>query len=134
MHKMALSLIVGLAGAVTSVAETQSSAELQRAWAAAERARTTAKGQAYQDAFNGSLRNVMLAGMKDCIPINALGVRKVPGFKCVLIVGRTGKLKWIIRDSRDPIAQCFYAKLIKVTFPPPPADSWPMTFGVNLPR
>lgn len=126
--------IAAWASAATSSAETQGSAELQRAWAAAEQARTTAKGKAYQDAFNGALREVMLSGMKDCIPMTAPAFRKTGGFRCVLIVGRTGKLKWVIRDSRDPMAQCFYAKLIKVTFPPPPADNWPMTFGIDLPR
>jgi hypothetical protein len=76
----------------------------------------------------------MLSGIKDCLPINAPGVRKPPGFQCVLIIGSTGKPKWIIRDSRDPMAQCFYAKLVKVTYPPPPGDNWPVTFGINMPR
>ena len=123
-----------LASALTFGAGPEQSAELQKAIAAAERARETPKGQEYQDAFNGSLRDVMLSGLRDCLPINAPGVRKPPGFQCVLIIGKTGKPKWIIRDSRDPMAQCFYAKLVKLTYPPPPADNWPVIFGINMPR
>lgn len=104
--------------------------------AAAERARATPKGQDYQNTFNASasIRDVMINGIKECLPINAPGVRKQPGFQCVLIIGKTGKPKWIIRDSREPMAQCFYAKLVKGTYPPPPADNWPVIFGINIPR
>jgi hypothetical protein len=131
--RIVVSMIVIFASSLTSGAGTPS-AELQRAVAAAERARATPKGQEYQDAFNSALRDVMLSGIRDCVPINAPGVRKPPSFHCVLIVGRTGKPKWIIRDSRDPMAQCFYGKLVKMTFPQPPADNWPVTFGINMPR
>ena len=130
----ALTLLLILATGITLAAEPQGSAELQKAVAAAERARATPKGQAYQDVFNASLREVMISGIKDCVPINAPGVRKSPGFQCVLIIGTTGKPKWIIRDSRDPMAQCFYAKLVKGTYPAPPADNWPVIFGINMPR
>ena len=125
-----------LACAVMLRAAPQSSAELQKAMAAAERARATPKGQEYQNTFNASasIREVMINGIKECLPINAPGVRKPPGFQCVLIIGKTGKPKWIIRDSRDPMAQCFYAKLVKGTYPAPPADNWPVMFGINLPR
>ena len=132
--RLAVGLVVILAGAVTFAAGPQVSAELQKAIAAAERARATPKGQEYQDAFNASLRDVMISGIRDCLPINAPGVRKPPGFECVLIMGKTGKPKWIIRDSRDPMAQCFYAKLVKGTYPTPPADNWPVMFGINMPR
>jgi hypothetical protein len=129
----AVTLIAILTGALTLRAGPQTSAELQKAVAAAERARATPKGQEYQNTFNASLRDVMISGMKDCLPINAPGVRKSPGFQCVLIIGKTGKPKWIIRDSKDPMAQCFYAKLVQGTYPPPPADNWPVIFGINMP-
>jgi hypothetical protein len=132
--RAAVTLIAILATALTLRAGPQSSAELQKAIAAAERARATPKGQEYQNTFNASLRDVMISGLKDCLPINAPGVRKPPGFQCVLIIGKTGKPKWIIRDSRDPMAQCFYAKLVKGTYPLPPADNWPVIFGINMPR
>jgi hypothetical protein len=51
-----------------------------------------------------------------------------------LIIGKTGKPKWIIRDFRDPMAQCFYAKLVKLTYPAPPTDNWPVIFGIDMPR
>jgi hypothetical protein len=132
--RVAVTFIAILASALTFGASQQASTELQKAIAAAERARATPKGHEYQDAFNRSLRDVMLSGLRDCLPINAPGVRKPPGFQCVLIIGKTGKPKWIIRDSRDPMAQCFYAKLVKLTYPPPPADNWPVIFGINMPR
>jgi hypothetical protein len=129
-----LILILICAGALR--AGPQPSAELQKAMAAAERARATPKGQEYQNTFNASasLRDIMMSGIKECLPINAPGVRKAPGFQCVLIIGKTGKPKWIIRDLRDAMAQCFYAKLVKSTYPPPPADNWPVMFGINMPR
>jgi hypothetical protein len=131
-----LMIVAILACALTLRAGPQPSAELQKAIAAAERARATPKGQEYQNTFNASasLRDVMMSGIKECLPINAPGVAKSPGFQCVLIIGKTGKPKWIIRDSRDPMAQCFYSKLVTRTFPPPPADNWPVTFGINMPR
>jgi hypothetical protein len=109
--------------------------EGQKAMAAAERARATLKGREYQNTFNASasLRDIMMNGIKECLPINAPGVRKAPGFQCVLIIGKTGKPKWIIRDSQDAMAQCFYAKLVKSTYPPPPADNWRVLFGINMP-
>src|SRR5919106_1434158 len=117
--RAAVTFIAILASTLAFGAGQRPSTELQKAIAAAERARATPKGQEYQDAFNGSLRDVMLSGLRDCLPINAPGVRKPTGFQCVLIIGKTGKPKWIIRDSRDPMAQCFYVKLVKLTYPPP---------------
>jgi hypothetical protein len=102
--------------------------------AAAERARATPKGQEYQSAFINATKDMMFSGIRDCVPINAPGVRKAPGFQCVLIIAKTGKPKWIIRDSRDPMAQCFYAKLVKLVYPAPPADNWPVMFGINMAR
>lgn len=134
ISRAAVTLIAILASVLTLGAGSQPSAEMQKAIAAAERARATPKGQEYHGIFNGSLRDVMLSGIRDCLTINAPGVRKPPSFQCVLIIGKTGKPKWIIRDSHDPMAQCFYAKLVKVTYPPPPADNWPVMFGINMPR
>ena len=132
--RIAVSLLIFLTGTVAVSAGPQPSAELQKAMAAAERARATPKGEAYQNAFNGVIADMMFSALKDCVPISAPGVRQSPGFQCVLIIGKTGKPKWIIRDSRDPMAQCFYAQLIKRTYPTPPADNWPVTFGINMPR
>src|SRR5688572_4950084 len=137
MHRtpqLAVSFLVLLASTVAFAAGPQPSAELQKAIAAAERARSTPRGGQYQNAFNGATSELMLSAIKDCLPINAPAVRKPPGFQCVLVLGKTGKPKWIIRDSRDPMAQCFYAKLVKLTYPPPPADNWPVIFGINMPR
>src|ERR1700720_991636 len=103
--RAAVTLIAILASAVTLRAGPQPSVELQKATAAAERARATPKGLEYQNTFNASLRDVMISGIKDCLTINAPGVRKPPGFQCVLIIGKSGKPKWIIRDSRDPMPQ-----------------------------
>ena len=132
--RAAVTFIAILDSALAFGAPQQTSAELQKALVAAERARATPKGEAYQEAFNGSLREMMMAGLRDCLPINAPGVRKPPGFRCVLIIGKTGKPRWIIRGSRDAMAQCFYAKLVTLTYPPPPADNWPVMFGINMPR
>ncbi len=129
-----VTLLVLLASTVALAAAPQASAELQKAIAAAERARRTPRGEDYQNAFNGATRDMMFDAIKDCLPIKAPGVRKPPGFQCVLIIGKTGKPKWIIRDSRDPMPQCFYAKLVKLTYPPPPADNWPVVFGINMLR
>ena len=132
--RRAAGLILVFVSALALAARAQPSAELQKAIAAAERARGTAQGGAYQNAFNGAIRDLMFSGLKDCVPINAPGVRKPPSFQCVVIIGKTGKPKWIIRDSRDPMAQCFYAELVKLVYPPPPADNWPVMFGINMPR
>lgn len=131
-----ITVIAIFACALTLRAGPQPSTELQKAMAAAERARATPKGQEYQNTFNASapIRDIMMSGIKECLPINAPGVRKPPGFQCVLILGKTGKPKWIIRDSRDPMAQCFYAKLVSHTYPPPPADNWAVMFGINMSR
>ena len=136
MHRTPLAAVglIALASALTFAAAPQPSAELQKAIAAAERARSTPKGEEYQNAFNGAIRDMMPSGLRDCVPISAPGVHKPPGFQCVVIIGKTGKPKWIIRDSRDPMAQCFYAKLVKLAYPPPPADNWPVMFGINMPR
>ena len=128
---MAVGTLVLLATALLSGAG-QASGEFQRAVAAAERARATPKGQEYQSAFIDATKDMMFSGVRDCLPINAPGVRKTPGFQCVLIIAKTGKPKWIIRDSRDPMAQCFYAKLVKLVYPTPPADNWPVVFGINM--
>jgi hypothetical protein len=121
-----------LLSSLAFAAAPEPSAELQKALAAAAKARGTPQGEDYQNAFNGATRDMMFSALKDCLPISAPGVRKPAGFQCVLIIGKTGKPKWIIRDSRDPMAQCFYAKLIKLTYPPPPADNWPVVFGINM--
>jgi hypothetical protein len=136
MPRTVLTLAGMLACVLTLRAGPQPSAELQKAMAAADRARATPKGQEYQNTFNASasLRDVMMSGVKECLPINAPGVRKPSGFQCVLILGKSGKPKWIIRDSRDAMAQCFYAKLVTRTYPIPPADNWPVIFGINMPR
>jgi hypothetical protein len=112
----------------------KSSAELDRAVAAAAKARATPKGEAYSQAANLTLRDVIGSALKDCLPINAPGVRMPPGFQAVLIIGNTGKLKWVVRDPRDPMANCFLSKTVGVKFPPPPADNWPVLFQINLKR
>jgi hypothetical protein len=96
--------IIVLASAFTFAAGPQPSAELQKAVAAAERARSTPQGGDYQSAFNVAVRDMMFSALRDCIPIRAPGVRKPPSFQCVVVGGKAGKPKWIIRDSRDPMA------------------------------
>ena len=110
----------------------QTSAELQRALAAAERAGASEKGREYQHAFNRAVRDILIAGMRDCISVGPHGIRSPSSFKCVLIIDKRGKPKWIIRDSRDRVAQCFYGKLVTRTYPAPPADNWPVLFGIDL--
>jgi hypothetical protein len=125
-------LVVTFALALPFSASAKSSADLDRAVAAAARARATPKGEAYGQAANLALRDVMASAIKDCLPINAPGMRMPPGFQAVLIIGRTGKLKWIVRNPRDPMANCFLSKTVGVAFPPPPADNWPVLFQINL--
>ena len=126
--------LVTFALALPSSASAKSSADLEKAVAAAARARATPKGEAYGQAANLALRDVMASALKDCLPINAPGVRMFPGFQAVLIIGRTGKLKWVVRNPRDPMANCFLSKTVGVTFPPPPADNWPVLFQINVKR
>ena len=137
MHKApltALSLIV-LFSTITFSAGAQESAELQKAVAAAERASRTSKGEEYRKTFSRIVGDALFGGTTwDCLPNMAPGVRRPPSFRCVVIIGKTGKPKWIIRDSREPMAQCVYAKIVKQTYPPPPADNWPVIFGINMER
>jgi hypothetical protein len=126
--------VVTSALALPLSAGAKSSAELERAVAAAARARATPKGEAYGRAANLALREVMASVIKDCLPINVPGVRMPPGFQAVLIIGRTGRLKWVVRSPRDPMASCVLSKTVDATFPPPPADNWPVLFQINLKR
>ncbi len=130
---LAVSLVVLLATTSASTAAPRPSTQLQQAIAAAVRARSTPKGEAYQSTVSDIIVRMMFSAIKDCRVINAPGVPKPAGFQCVVIIGKTGKPKSIIRDSRDPTAQCFYAKLAKLAYPPPPADNWPVMFGINTP-
>jgi hypothetical protein len=127
-------LLLTCAWALPRSANAKSPADLRQAVAAAARARATPKGEAYSQAANLALRNVMASAIKDCLPINAPGVRMSPGFQAVLIIGRTGKLKWLVRDPRDFMANCFLSKTVGAAFPPPPADNWPVLFQINLKR
>ncbi|HEY2802025.1 MAG TPA: hypothetical protein VGI85_15655 [Chthoniobacterales bacterium] len=111
-------------------AERKPSAELARALAAAERARTLPKGAAYVEAVQHAIGRAMQENMGDCFG-HFLGWRQPEGFDSVLIIGSAGKLKWIIRDLREPTSACFFSKLIKVQFPPPPADNWPVRFSIH---
>jgi hypothetical protein len=119
---------------VISVAGAKPSAELERAVEAAARARATPKGEAYAQAANLALRDAIGRAIKDCGVMNAPGVRLPPGFQAVLIISSSGKLKWVIRDSSNPMGNCFLSKVVGVTFPPPPADNWPVLFAINMKR
>jgi hypothetical protein len=127
-------LLLAFAWALPRSARAKSQEDLKQAVAAAARARATPQGEAYGQAANLALRNVMASAIKDCLPINAPGVRMPPGFQAVLIIGRAGKLKWVVRNPRDPMSNCFLSKTVGVTFPPPPADNWPVLFQINLKR
>jgi hypothetical protein len=133
--RIAVGILVVLASAVAYAAGPQRSAELQKAISAAERARSTPKGEEYQRAFSRLVGDALFGGTTwDCMPNMAPGVRRPANFQCVVIIGKTGKPKWIIRDSREPMAQCVCAKLVKLAYPPPPADNWPVIFGINMER
>ena len=110
------------------------SPELQRAVAAAAKARATPKGEAYGQAANLALGDAMGRAIKDCGVINAPGVRTPPGFQAVLIISSSGKLKWVIHDPSNPMGNCFLSKVVGVTFPSPPADNWPVLFAINMKR
>lgn len=111
-------------------ADKKPSAELARALAAAERARTLPKGEAYVEAVQHAIHGIMYEVMGDCLG-HFPGWRQPAGFDSVLIIGSAGKIKWIIRDVREPMSACFFGKLIKLRFPPPPADNWPVRFGIH---
>ena len=115
---------------LANAAGKQPSQELKRALAAADRARSLPKGEAYVKATQATIRSVMYDCLRDCLG-HVPGWRLPPGFQSVLIIGRTGKLKWIIRDARDPMTSCFLSKIVTLTFPPPPADNWPIKFNVG---
>src|SRR6266404_5451627 len=119
---------------ITCRADAKASAELERAIAAAAKARATPKGEAYGQAANLALRDPIGRAIKDCGVTNAPGVRLPPGFQAVLIISGSGKLKWVIRDSSNPMGNCFLSKVVSVTFPPPPADNWPVLFAINMKR
>jgi hypothetical protein len=119
---------------IACTADAKASSELERAIAAAAKARATPKGEAYGQAANLALRDAIGRAIKDCGVINAPGVRLPPGFQAVLIISGSGKLKWVIRDSSNPMGNCFLSKVVGVTFPPPPADNWPVLFGINMKR
>ncbi|MEO6872751.1 MAG: hypothetical protein ABI233_11095 [Chthoniobacterales bacterium] len=109
------------------------SPDLEHALAAAERARALPKGQEYADAVRGSLRGTISAILGDCMG-HYPGWPWPRGFDSVLIIGKAGQLKWIICDERDPNTKCALKKLLKATFPPPPADNWPVHFGFGSRR
>ncbi|MBA3963936.1 MAG: hypothetical protein H0X40_18830 [Chthoniobacterales bacterium] len=118
---------------VSGMAEQQPSHDLAQALAAAERARTLPKGQEYIDAFQAGLRGTIYDILGDCMG-HVPGWQRPQGFRSVLIIGKTGKLKWIIRDARDPMTNCALKKLLKASLPPPPADNWPVTFNFGVQR
>lgn len=133
-RRIVLSVLVVVSTALPCGADTKSSAELDRALAAAAKARATPKGEAYGQAANLVLIDAIGRAIKDCGVINAPGVRRPAGFQAVLIIAASGKLKWVIRDPRDPMANCFLSKTVGLTFPPPPADNWPVLFQINVNR
>jgi hypothetical protein len=109
------------------------SPDLEHALAAAERARALPKGQEYADAVQASLHGTIYEILRDCMG-HYPGWPWSGGFDSVLIIGKEGKLRWIICDERDPNTKCVLKKLLKATFPPPPADSWPVHFGFGVGR
>lgn len=117
--------------ALPVVAGKKPSPDLEHALTAAERARALPKGREYADAVHTSLRETIYE-MLGCMK-HYPGWQWPRGFDSVLIIGKTGKLKWIICDERDPNTTCALKKLLKATFPPPPADNWPvhLPFGVG---
>jgi hypothetical protein len=114
-----------------SAVAAKPSAELNRAIAAAAKARSTPKGASYQQAAMVVFGKVIGAAIKDCGIRNAPGARSPSGFQAVLIIASSGKLKWIIRDPSNPLSNCFLSKTAGMTFPPPPSDNWPVLFQIN---
>lgn len=112
-----------------SPAATKPSAELQRAVAAAAHARTQA-GEPYAQSVSRALLGLALEGT-NCMG-HMPGWSGFPGFQAVLVIDRAGTLKWIIRDAHDPMANCVLKKLLKATLPAPPADNWPVLFGITM--
>ena len=130
-HWMAV-LAVAILGS-TALAERAPSADLVKALAAAERARGLPKGQEYANAVAASMRGTVFEILRDCMG-HYPGWPWPQGFDAVLIIGKTGQLKWIICDERDPNTKCALKKVLKATFPPPPADSWPVHFPFGVRR
>ncbi len=60
-----------------------------------------------------------------------VGWRGSPGAEFVVVISKTGQPKWIIRDNRYRMANCILKKVIKQSFPLPPADNWPVHFGIT---
>ena len=119
--------------ALTLKAGKLPSPDIMKALAAAERARALPKGQAYADAVQASLRGTVGEILHDCMG-HYPDWPWPRGFDSVLIIGKTGNLKWIICDERDPNTKCALKKLLKASFPPPPADDWPVHFGMGVHR
>jgi len=132
LHKSVLCLLLVFAFATPNMASATTSQELQRALAAAERARHTPHGEAYLQQMSRMFGEILVTA--GCLPIYAPGVRQPGSFESVLIVGRNGRVKWIIRDTDEPMAACYFTKFIKTTFPAPPADNWPVTFAFRASR
>ena len=119
--------------ALTAVAEKKPTPDIEHALAAAERARALPKGQEYVDAVQASLKGTVYEILRDCMG-HYPGWSWPRGFDSVLIIGKKGQLKWIICDERDPNTKCALKKLLKATFPLPPADNWPVHFGFGVGR
>ncbi len=115
---------------LASSADAKLSAELESALAAAAKAGATPGGEAYTKTVQSVLWQAVREG-NACFAKRGPGIL-AQGFKCVLIIGKDGKLKWIIRDAHDVLTACFLSKLLHLTFPPPPADNWPLVWGVTL--
>lgn len=119
--------------ASTGIAARAPTPDLQHALAAAEHARGLPKGQEYADAAEASMRGTVFQILHECMG-HYPGWPWPRGFDSVLIIGKTGELKWIICDERDPNTKCALKKVLKATFPPPPADNWPVHFGFGVGR
>ncbi len=120
-----LAFVIVALPALPVVAGKKPSPDIEHALAAAERARALPKGQEYVDAVQASLRGTVYEILSDCMN-HYTGWPWPRGFDSVLIIGKAGKLKWIICDERDPNTKCALKKLLKANFPPPPADNWPV--------
>ncbi len=129
---MAKTIVFGIAFClILSVVAAKPSAELDRAIAAAAKARATPKGAAYQQEVMVVFGKVIGAAIKDCGIRNAPGARSPTGFQAVLIIASAGKIKWVIRDPNNPLSNCFLKKTVDLAFPPPPGDNWPVLFQIN---
>lgn len=119
-------LIVFCSGTVLPAAPTN--IPFARALDEATKNQQTVKGKQYQEGVSMALREVMITGMRECLPRD---ITRYAGFKLVFYVAADGRVQQIVQGRRDPVADCFARKIKAITFPRPPRSGWAVLFGLQ---